>query len=242
MKKVILFWVIIMSFLFNSCNKEEEEYIFNKSEPVIDVDDNTYHTVTIGTQVWLVENLNVTHYRNGDPISIVTDENQWSDLSKGAYCDYNNKSSNSTIYGRLYNWYAVNDSRNIAPIGWRVATDEDWKILTTYLGGESYNDNIPTTIEEIGIILKESGTTHWNYPNNGATNDKGFTALPGGYHPDLVNYPFLGIGNVGYWWTSTDASDYTHGAWARSLSYDSKNVGRIRSSKNCGYSVRCLLN
>ncbi|MEI6143236.1 MAG: FISUMP domain-containing protein [Mariniphaga sp.] len=196
---------------------------------VVDIDGNVYNTVTIGTQVWMVENLKTTKYRNGDPITNVTVDAAWSDLgygSAGAYCWYNNDAANyKSLYGALYSWYAVADSRNIAPIGWHVATDAEWTTLTDYLGGESI----------AGGKLKETGTTHWGSQNTGATNSSGFTALPGGYR-DL--YGEFGGENKGNWWSSTYDTRYY---WLRSLNYSSTNVIRDHFIVPWwGFSVRCL--
>ena len=99
------------------------------SGTVIDVDGNVYDTVVIGTQVWLAQNLKVTHYRNGDPIDSLDDNTEWCNTTSGAYCNYNNDPNNAPAYGRLYNWYATSDSREIAPEGWHVATDAEWAAL-----------------------------------------------------------------------------------------------------------------
>ncbi|MBI4645984.1 MAG: fibrobacter succinogenes major paralogous domain-containing protein [Bacteroidia bacterium] len=107
----------------------------NQAQTVTDIDGNIYNTIIIGTQEWMQENLKVIHYRNGDAIPDVTGDTQWSNLSTGAYCNYNNNESNALIYGRLYNWYAVADSRNICPAGWHTPTDAEWTTLTDYLGG-----------------------------------------------------------------------------------------------------------
>jgi uncharacterized protein (TIGR02145 family) len=193
---------------------------------VTDIDGNVYYTVTIGTQVWMVENLKTTKYRNGEAIPNVTDATSWNNLTTGAYCNYDNNSGNSTTFGRLYNWYAVNDSRNIAPYGWHVPTDAECTTLTTYLGGESV----------AGGKLKEAGTSHWISPNTGATNETGFTALPGGYR---YNYgAFYGIGYNGYWWSSTE--DDTLNAWYRYMYYADGHVIRSNISKISGFSVRCV--
>jgi uncharacterized protein (TIGR02145 family) len=109
----------------------------SSSGTVTDIDGNVYQTVTLGGQVWMAENLKVTRYRNGDPIPCVNDASAWSGLSTGAYCHYNNDFNNAAIYGRLYNWYAVSDSRNIAPGGWHVPTDTEWQTLVDLLGGSS---------------------------------------------------------------------------------------------------------
>ena len=193
---------------------------------VTDIDGNVYHTVIIGTQVWMVENLKTTKYRDGTSIPNVTDGTAWYNLTTGAYCDYANTPTNSAIYGKLYNWYAATDAHNIAPTGWHVPTDAEWSTLTTYLGGESV----------AGGKLKEIGTTHWASPNTGATNETGFTALPGGYRYD--GGTFDGIGDVGYWWSATE--DDAASAWYRVVYYSSSDVGRDDYDKELGFSVRCV--
>ncbi|MCB9001260.1 MAG: fibrobacter succinogenes major paralogous domain-containing protein [Bacteroidales bacterium] len=158
---------------------------------VTDIDGNTYITVTIGNQVWMAENLKTTHYNDGTAIPNVTDGNEWAALTTGAYCWYSNATAYKDTYGALYNWYAVNTGK-LAPTGWHVATDAEWTTLTTYLGGESV----------AGGKLKETDTTHWASPNTGATNETGFTALPGGYRGR--GGAFGGIGGYGYWWSATE--------------------------------------
>jgi uncharacterized protein (TIGR02145 family) len=192
-----------------------------------DIDGNVYHYITIGTQTWMVENLKTTKYRNGDAISNVTVNASWAALATGAYCWYNNDPANKALYGGLYNWYAVSDSRNIAPVGWHVPTDAEWTTLTTYLGGESV----------AGGKLKESGTAHWLTPNTGATNSTGFTALPGGYRY-YYDGTFYFVGGLGYWWSST-AYDATFALY-RYLGYYFANAYRSYYNKQYGFSVRCV--
>ena len=194
---------------------------------VTDADGNVYHPVTIGTQVWLVENLKTTHYRNGDPISNVTDDTEWSNLTTGAYCSYNNQDSLAAIYGQLYNWYAVTDSRKLTPSGWHVPTDAEWTTLENYLGG----------INIAGGKLKESGTTHWGSPNTGATNESGFCALPGGQR--VTPWYTTGIGGAAFFWTSTETS--TESAYWRYLASDKASIdNKGNYYKVAGFSVRCL--
>lgn len=194
---------------------------------VTDIDGNVYHTVQIGTQVWMVENLKTTKYRNGDPIPNVTGDAAWSTLNTGAYSWYNNDAAtNKAIYGALYNWYAATDSRNIAPTGWHVPTDSEWTTLTTYLGGESVADG----------KLKEIGTTHWQSPNTGATNSSGFTALPGGNRNE--GGTFNTVGSLGYWWSSTNNGGC--GSWYRRI-YNTAPLGmRDCWYTRAGFSIRCL--
>ncbi|MCX6830177.1 MAG: fibrobacter succinogenes major paralogous domain-containing protein [candidate division Zixibacteria bacterium] len=192
---------------------------------VIDIDGNGYQTVTIGTQVWLAENLKVTHYRNGEAIPNVTYDATWSGLTTGAYCEYNNDINNVATYGRLYNWYAVSDSRNIAPAGCHVPSDAEWQTLVDYLGGGAV----------AGGKMKETGTTHWSSPNIGATNESGFSGLPGGYR---YNYGYYdAVGNVALYCSSTENNS---SAWNRILSYSLAGVGRGSDNKRYGWSVRCV--
>lgn len=207
------------------------------SNTVTDIDGNVYQTVTIGNRVWMAENLKVTHYRNGDPIPHVTDGITWGGLGTGAYCEYNNNPANVATYGILYNWYAVDDSRNIAPAGWHVPSDEELKQLELYLGmsqAEADSDGARGTDE--GGKLKETGTTHWDSPNEGATNESGFTAVPGGYRLS-TGYCF-GMGGGAYFWSSTELDSFN--AWDRSLIYLDSQVSRESFSKRFGFSVRCV--
>jgi uncharacterized protein (TIGR02145 family) len=195
------------------------------TDTLIDIDGNVCKTLKIGGQIWIAENLKVIHYRNGDAIPKVTNHREWL-WSKGAYCAFHNTESNAEMYGYLYDWYAVNDSRGIAPEGWHVPTDVEWQILVDHLGGESV----------AGGKLKEVGTAHWSNPDTGATSASGFSALPGGYL-DLNGY-FVGLGDYAYFWSSSEhSSDY---AWYRSLDYDYSGVSRYENNKHYGFSVRLI--
>jgi len=205
---------------------------------ITDIDGNTYQTVGIGNQWWMAENLKVTHYRDGTSITNVTDNTAWSALTTEAYCIYNNNASNEIdTYGALYNWYAAVDSRNIAPDGWHIPTDDEWKELEMYLGmSQSEADGTGYRGTDEGGKLKETGTTHWNSPNTGATNETGFTALPGGYRYGNGNY--YNMGSFGYFWSSTESSSYS--AWSRTLYCSSSGVYRLYYNKQDGFSVRCV--
>jgi uncharacterized protein (TIGR02145 family) len=167
---------------------------------VKDLDGNVYHTVKIGTQTWLAENLKVTHYSNGDAIPTVIDSKQWSNLTTGAYCNYNDDTILANTYGRLYNWYAVIDKRNIAPKGWHLPSLEEVNTLIKYLAGKN----------NAGCKMKESGTNHWEKPNEGATNESGFTALPGGLRINRAGSSdmFFDIGHKGYFWIYRGQNSY----------------------------------
>jgi len=204
---------------------------------VTDVDGNIYQTVKIGDQLWMAENLEVTHYRNGDPIPFVTDPEDWGGLSTGAYCEHNNNSASVDVYGRLYNWFAVDDSRGLAPAGWHVPTDEDWKELEMHIGmSQSTADIYLWRGTDEGDKLKEKGTAHWTAPNSGATNEVWFTALPGAERGRDGAYSALGI--TAYFWAS-DESNSTE-AWSRHLLYTHSDIYRYDYVKVNGFSVRCV--
>ncbi len=198
---------------------------------ISDIDGNTYSTVKIGTQVWIAGNLKTTKYNDGTAIPLVPDSTSWVTFSTPGYCWYNNDATTyKTTYGALYNWYVVdaasNGGKNVCPINWHVPTDTEWTTLTTYLGGESV----------AGGKLKETGTTHWQSPNEGATNEIGFTALPGGGRHG--NGIFYSIGELGVWWSSTEYD--ISNAWDIAVINNSTLISSLALDKKNGYSVRCL--
>ncbi len=219
---LILIGLILISSI--SCKKEAS----NEPAPVKDIDGNIYHEVTIGAQVWMVENLKTTKYRNGEPITNITAGIEWRNQVEGSFCWYNNEASYKNVYGALYNWHAVNDSRNIAPAGWHVASNAEWVTLVNFLGG--------------GIIadgkLKETGNIHWLKPSVTANNQSGFTALPGGYRG--VEGSFSDLGLRVSWWCSDD--DGSASAQGKSMVNDASNVLTVNTDKTAGYSVRCIKN
>jgi len=194
-------------------------------ETVTDIEGNVYHTVTIGTQVWMVENLKTTKYNDGTSIPNVTDNTNWPELTTGAFCWYNNDASNKNTYGPLYNWYTVNTGK-LAPTGWHVPTHSEWITLTDYLGGENV----------AGDKLKEADSTHWINLNQGTTNSSGFTALPGGFR--FSDGTFYGIGSYSNWWSSSESDSSM--AWDRFLHSNYIGVSRGKDLKQYGFSVRCL--
>jgi uncharacterized protein (TIGR02145 family) len=196
-----------------------------------DADFNIYPVVTIGTQTWMAENLKTTKYNDGTTaITNVTDNTTWSTTTSGAYCDFSNVPTYSTTYGRLYNWYVVasTNPKNVCPTGWHVPTDAEFTTLVTYLGGETL----------AGGKLKETGTTHWLTPNTSATNETGFTALPGGYRSASGTFGLMG--NSGFWWTSTISG--TAYAFYLYLYYNSGNLSGSDNDQHTGFYVRCLKN
>jgi uncharacterized protein (TIGR02145 family) len=201
------------------------------SDAIIDIDDNYYNIVTIGSQVWMAENLKTTHYNDGTPVPLITDNATWANSTAPGYCWYNNdQATYKAVYGALYNWYIVdalsNGGKNVCPAGWSVPTDSEWSALTTYLGGEGV----------AGGKLKETGISHWTNPNTDATNETGFTALPGGARK--LDGPYDFIGGDGHWWcTSLFSAD---NAWLRYINTNGGIVARINADKNYGLSIRCL--
>lgn len=197
-----------------------------------DQEGNTYKTITIGSQTWMAENLRVTKYRNGDPIPNVINKEDWYQTRSGAYCWSDHDITKKSTYGALYNWYAANDKRNIAPAGWHVPTDAEWETLITYLGGQ----------DVAGDKLKEIGTTHWVSPNTCKDNASGFTALPGGYrNTDLNTFPDIRV--IGYWWSATSKEDYPLGlVWARKMKHSISGVERTVLKKSDGFSIRLIKN
>ncbi len=199
---------------------------------VTDYDGNIYHIITIGSQQWLLENLRTTRYNDGTIIPNVTDHSAWSAITTPAYAWYDNdEGSHKDPYGALYNWYAIdpgsNGGKNICPVGWRVPTDGDWTDLTDHLGGLSV----------AGGKMKEAGTTHWNPPNTSATNESGFTALPGGFR-FYLNGVFDEMGNRGGWWSANEGSATM--ARKRNLVHTDASAIIGSSNKKQGYSIRCI--
>ena len=198
---------------------------------VKDIDNNRYDIITIGTQTWMAGNLKTTRYNDGTVILLITDNTAWGTASNDSipgYCWYDNDASKLITYGALYNWYAIdtvsNGDKNVCPTGWHMPTIDEWFTLGTYLG------TFP------GGKMKEAGLAHWVSPNIVATNESGFSGLPGGFRHS--SGPFYDISNYGYWWSSTkeNAAD----AWFLSLLASSGNDNRFSNPKGIGFSVRCL--
>ena len=226
--RILPIWIILGSLI--SCSKED--LLFNESQLTIDETLSRpsipilRDRVIIGNQIWMTKNLSVNKYRNGDLIPQVQDPALWSQLTTGAWCYYLNDFSNGVIYGKLYNWYAVNDSRGLAPAGWHIPTKNEVSSLITYLGGSSVAPN----------AMKESGTIHWDSPNT-ATNSSGFTGLPGGYRGDTG--AFSNINTYGTWWTSSPTLGNPVYATSYFLPIGS-NTGLPNTYIKGGFSVRCI--
>lgn len=184
-------------------------------ETISDIDGNVYNIMTIGSQIWMAENLKTTRYNDVVDMENITSNTSWSNMTYGAYCWYNNDINNRNIYGALYNWFAVNRG-NLCPIGWHAPSDAEWTTLSDYLGGK----------DVAGGKLKEVGLAHWISPNDGATNETGFTALPGGWRTS-PDYTFNGIGVAGDWWSSTEYSADTRAAFRRFIYTEISLLGRF---------------
>jgi uncharacterized protein (TIGR02145 family) len=224
----------------NSLTYSNELILNTAAINVTDIDGNTYQSVVICNQTWTKSNLNVSKYTDGTPIPQVTGPTQWANLTKGAWCYYNNTTANGTIYGKLYNWYAVvgiydaastnNPAlrKKLAPMGWHIPTDSEWTQLTDCLGGESV----------AGGKMKAIGTSFWISPNTEATDASDFTGLPGGSR-DYIG-TFSGIGSYGGWWSSSENNPFPATAWSRNLYYGNGNASRYYVDFKSGFSVRCV--
>jgi uncharacterized protein (TIGR02145 family) len=240
---VMLIDVILNPYLFGctddiSTNYNPEAYIDAGNCEYTDIDGNIFHSVTIGDQLWMAENLKVTHYQNGDSILMVISDSTWTILSTGAYCYSENDMSNFEIYGALYNWFTIEDNREVCPIGWHVPSDEDFIDLEIYLGMSlEETQNYGWRGVDEGGKLKEGGIEHWSYPNVGATNESSFTALPAGSRNanNGISYP---IGSDCTFWLNSENSIYS--SMRRSLLYNNPAINRFNSDKRNGYSIRCI--
>ena len=221
---------------FSSIILDDDTRVFTIEESpttVKDIDGNVYNIVTIGTQVWMAENLRTTRYNDGSSIPLVSGNTAWNNLTTAGYCWYNNDATTyKNVYGALYNWYVVNTNK-LCPFGWHVPNDNEWTSLISYLGNDS---NAGGKLKATGTI--EEGTGLWSSPNTGATNETNFTALPGGYRHRHGS--FYSMGQNGNWWSESyyGAAE----AWYRTLHYYNINVDRYSNYKTYGFSVRCVRN
>ena len=219
---------------------------------VIDVDNNEYKTVKIGEQWWMAENLRVTRYQNGDEIHAGLNNNAWKNTTTGTFAVYpyeslegiNSSDEMLELYGALYNWYAVNDERGLCPVGWRVPTDGEWKKLELYLGiSEQEVGKTGWREKSEGGKLKSTRTApgshpKWNDPNLAATNETGWSGLPGGYRDSGGDYSNIGI--FGRWWSSSEHVPGDYYAVFRSLGTNYSTISRFVALKLHGFSVRCV--
>jgi uncharacterized protein (TIGR02145 family) len=206
--------------------EEFEELRGDKIKFQVRADGGDLGTVIIGIQEWTVKNLDVSRYRNGDIIPEVKDPEEWARLTTSAWCYYDNDPENGKMYGKLYNWFAVNDPRGLAPEGFHIPSDNEWSILTTFLGGKDI----------VGGKMKATGTSLWKSPNTAGSNKSGFSGLPGGCRSKSGTFANIGVDAI--WWSSSESS--AADAWYRDLDYNNGGANRLDYSKESGYSVRCL--
>ena len=239
MKKIA---ILLLGLVLNyscSTSADDNSLEINIDGPnVTDIDGNTYQSVTNCGLTFTKQNLNVSKYTDGTPIPEVTDPTQWANLTTGAWCYYNNTTVNGTTYGKLYNWYAVvgiydaasatNPAlrKKLAPTDWHVPTDAEWTQLTDCLGGEPVASG----------KMKSTGTSLWQSPNIAATNESGFSGLPGGAR--YYDATFDGIGSNGMWWSSSESGSIS--ARNRYLNFDNGGAERGNYYNRIGFSVRCL--
>ena len=233
-KNLIIISISCVALLLEACrnanNKNSKTESQNSSRSVTETNSseriNNLEEIKIGTQTWAIENLDVSNFRNGDAISEAKTDEEWKKAGNEgnpAWCYYDNDPANGKKYGKLYNWYAVNDARGLTPKDWHVPTDAEWTTLTDYLGGE----------DVAGTKMKS--TNGWNENGNG-TNTSGFAGLPGGVRGSLG--PFGLVGGVGNWWSFAESG--ADRVWCRFLFEDVGSVLRGYSFEWAGFSVRCL--
>jgi uncharacterized protein (TIGR02145 family) len=212
--------LIILSFMFLDLSTVS-------SQTVSDIDGNTYSTVSIGNQVWMGENLKVTKFNDQNPIALVLDDTQWSSQTQAAYCYYQGDITNSNDYGNMYNWYVVNNSRNVCPTGYHVPSITEWEELITFLGGNAV----------AGGKLKEAGFAHWLSPNTGADNSSNFTLLPSGWRANNNGF-YENLSYMAYLWSSTAVDALSSNIML--VGHDSPAAYTSESHILTGLPIRCL--
>lgn len=241
---LLIYWLMpffIIMTSFSSCDKTEDENpVVNETGTMTDIDGNIYTTVKIGNQWWMAENLKVTRYRNGDIIPEVTDSMDWVNLNTGAYCTYENGSSSIPAPGLLYNWAVITNSGNVAPAGWHIPSDDEWKQLEINLGmSQEAADKLTWRGTDQADKLKSNDLDDWaSYGDVFSTNESGFTALAGSCRLFNSAWGDPGLKNTGFWWTATAFANDE--AWYRHLDYKQSNVFRSHADQNYGFSIRCI--
>ncbi len=220
--KLFLLLLLPLFIIVSNCKKEKAD-----DDTVKDADNNTYNTVKIGEQWWMTENLKTTKYRNNTAIEFPNDnKTNWSNDKTGAYAWYNDDIANKNTHGALYNWYAVTNTSGLCPQGWKVPTESDWETLINSLGGNAV----------AGGKLKLGGTTYWENPNIGATNESGFAAKASGRR--YFDGSYNNLKYFGHWWTATE--QYSTTAKAISLYHNDAETKISPEHKGIGFSVRCV--
>ncbi len=229
MKKILFFIIYVLT--TQICHGQPLK------DTLVDIDGNVYHTVKIGTQIWTVENLKVTHFRNGDSITNLANGKEWGLCKTAAYCNLLDSVSTSEIYGRLYNWYALSDPRFICPEGWHIPSDEEWNVMEKYL--DNSTDTTSTGVRGANLACKlKDNTGSWSQWNqdHGSTNESGFTALPNCQRDYFGK--FKGLYKEALFWTSTSYNNDF--AFYRLLSYLGNEVDRNFTNKNVGAAIRLV--
>ena len=218
--------IILNSFSKEVVSGASGTTIRKKYGKMTDIDGNVYKTIQIGKQIWMADNLRVTKYRNGNPIQQVENNQVWENLDFGAWSYYSNVSEVDLTYGKLYNWFSVNDARGLAPKGWHIPTSIEVVRLVEFLGGDT----------EAGGLMKETGTTYWASPNEGATNSSGFSARPAGKRE--FNGDFINQNREAGFWTSTLNNSFSANIFY--LGYDTKSIYLSPYYMTAGFSIRCI--
>lgn len=231
---ILLATIYCVLLFLPACRKKDEDVEAPPAPApaltVTDIDGNSYPVVTIGSQTWMAENLRTTRYRDGDTILNVTDNDAWGGLTIGAWSHYENNPVNDSIYGKLYNWYAAANP-NICPQGWHVPTDDEWGQLINHVGGYGLGGG---RMKTTGAI--EEGSGLWHAPNTGATNESGFSGVPGGLRTSGGTFAYLG--EIGFFWSASES--FSNTGWFRALVFDDDVVVRNDYFKRYGFCVRCL--
>jgi len=232
--KPVMLLIAFFLLLIVGCDKDNSEPdSTEETNEVFDIDGNRYTTVTIGEQVWMVENLGTTQYNDGEPIALVEDSGDWSNLQEGAYCWYDNdRESHMESYGALYSRDAAKSER-LCPVGWQVPGQEDWEELIDFLGGDVLNPNW----DYPGRALKDTGYVYWREENIlHTTNETGWSGRGGGMRD--ANGNFIELRESGNWWSSEDHWKYD--TWGHQLGYNHGYFLNIGSENDLGFSVRCI--
>lgn len=241
---------LIITFFLSSCKKENEEpesttgptgtgQTVAPGNGVTDVDGNSYNTIVLSNgQEWMKEDLQTTKYANGDPIENIVSDVQWEQTTSGAWSYYENNPVYQNPYGKLYNFYAVVDNRNVCPTGWHAATKTDWEKLVNSIDENSVMNTATdiTLSPTAGGDLKMTDTTYWESPNEGATNSIGFSAVSSGDRDSWGS--FDGIKGWGYWWTGTSATG-NYGWYIEITNYDT-DIYIDTFDSTYGFAVRCV--
>lgn len=191
-----------------------------------DVEGNVYKTVRIGNQVWMAENLRVSHFKNGDLIKNVQANSAWNQSDSAAYCTYSNSNTYDKIYGKLYNWHCINDERGLAPKGWHIPSETEIVELIEFLASDT----------SAASLMKEAGTSHWLTYAEDSSKDIGFNALPAGYRMD--DGSFHTLKSNAYFWTETASYEMFH--WSSRLYRGFADVKREPYYMKYGLAIRCI--